>query len=329
MIAVRLLVDGAVVREAVFRDDSALLGRGPESDFAIVDPSVSRRHARVGRDESGAVWIEDAGSRNGLRIGGRRVERASLPAVGSLRCQLGAAEVELTLSSADATLELAVPPSIARGPLPALKALALWIAAVAAVPCGIMIAPGFWSPWEQNRLATLASAAVGVAMGLPILAFVLTGLLRIVRRKARVSDALRALALVSWGWVLLTALLRAASYGLSVQFHGLLTTLLAGSGTVFTVAYLASTARHGPSRRFFLAWVAAMVLLLAGATGAGRLVARQAGTPQVDYDLDMPVAGFCGPASDLDGYMDALRADYARAEQRAAEERRYSDAARR
>lgn len=328
MIAVRLLVDGAVVREAVFGSDAVVIGRGPESDFAIVDPSVSRQHARVRADESGAVWIEDAGSRNGLRIGAERVERAALPAGGSLRCRLGAAEVELAVSSTDATVEMMALAPSAHGPLRVLKALALWAAGITAWAGLMLIAPSFWSPWEQDRLTTLSWVTLGAAVGLPILAFVLIGLLRIVGRRARVSDALRAFTLVSWGWVLLTFLKEAASYGLSVRAHGVLHALLGQGGVVVTVAYLASVARPGPRRRFFVTWAVAIAVLLAGFAGAGRLAARQTGTPQLDYDVRAPMAGVTGPASPFDRYLDALRADFSVARERAEDERRRSEATR-
>ena len=328
MIAVRLLVDGAVVREAVFREASVVIGRGLESDFVIVDPSVSRQHARVRADPSGAVWIEDVGSRNGLRIGTERVERAALPAAGSLRCRLGATEVELVVPSTDATVEIMAPTPSAHGPLRALKALALWAAGITAWANLMLINPSFWSPWEQDRLTTLSWVALGVAVGLPVLAFVLIGLLRIVGRRARVSDALRALTLVSWGWVLLTLLVEAASYGLSVRAHGVLTALLGQGAVVVTVAYLASVARPGPRRRFFVTWVVAVAVLLAGFAGAGRLAARQAGTPRLDYDVRMPIAGVTGPASHFDRYLDALRADFNAAEGRAEDERRRSETTR-
>jgi hypothetical protein len=329
VITVRLLVDGAVVREAVFREGPVLLGRGPESDFVIPEPSVSRRHARVCQAEDGSVWIEDGGSRNGVRIGGAPVTRAPLPARGALRCQLGAAEVEIALPSAEATLELALPPPPPRGSLRVLVALAFWALAVAAPASGMLTSPGFWSPWDQNRPATLAGITMGVAVGVPILAFLLIGLLRIVRRRARLTQTLRALALVGWGWVLLTALTRASWYLLSVQAQDLLASALAVAGVAVSVAYLASTARRGPLLRFFLAWAAVVVLVTAGVAGAGQLAARQSGTPQVDYDMEVPIAGWSGPGSSLDAYLADVRADYDRAERRAADERRYSDAARR
>ena len=325
MIAVRLLADGAVVREAFFRAGSVVLGRGPESDFVIVDPSVSRRHALVRTDESGEVWIEDTDSRNGLRVGGELLPRARLDATGLLRCRLGAAELELALPSADATQEIAVP--AVRSPVPALKAAGLWAAGVAAGAAALLIEPSFWSPWEPDRLTSLFRLTLGVAVGLPILAFVLIGLLRIVGRKARVSDALRTLAIVSWGWAFLTLFLAAASYALSVEAHATLAALLQSGATVVTIASLASVARPGPRLRFFAAWAAAVAVVIAGFGAVGALATRQAGMPELDYDVAAPVLGRSGPAADLDGYLQAVGEDFATAEERAADERRRSEAA--
>jgi pSer/pThr/pTyr-binding forkhead associated (FHA) protein len=152
VIAVRLLMDGAVVREAVFRDLPISIGRGADCDFAVVDPSVSRRHARVVADPSGAVWIEDAGSVNGLRLGASRVDRAAVPSTGSLRFSLGSAQVEVARASQDATLELAPPRPAAPGWARASRAVAYWTAGIAAWAGITLLDSGFWSPWEQSRL---------------------------------------------------------------------------------------------------------------------------------------------------------------------------------
>ena len=48
------------------------LGRDPENEVHIDDTGVSRQHARV-LLHNGAVWVQDAGSRNGLFVNGQRV----------------------------------------------------------------------------------------------------------------------------------------------------------------------------------------------------------------------------------------------------------------
>ncbi len=56
----------------------ATIGRLPECDVRLDDPSVSRRHARL--EPSGSRWhIEDLDSTNGTRVNGEAVHRAELP----------------------------------------------------------------------------------------------------------------------------------------------------------------------------------------------------------------------------------------------------------
>jgi len=322
VITIRLLAEGAAVREAVFREGPVVIGRGPESDFLLGDASVSRRHACVRTDDAGQVWIEDAGSRNGVRTGAGRVERASVPAGGTLRFWLGAAELELALASADATLELAAPPAQGAAPL---QAAVFWGAGIAAVASLMLIPASFWSPWQQDRQTRFSWLVLGAAVALPVLAFVLVGLLRIAGRRARVRDALRGLALVSWGWVLLVLVDTSASYLLGVSAHGLLSLFLWNAGLAVSFAALASVARRaGRTRRFFAAWAAVVAVLLAGFHAAGRLAARQAGTPRLDFEMNVPIGGMTGPANDLDRYLEGVRADFGAAERRAAEDRRSS-----
>jgi hypothetical protein len=188
----------------------------------------------------------------------------------------------------------------------------------------MLISPSFWSPWQPDRLSGFSWVILTVSVALPVLAFLLIGLLRIAGRRARVSQALRALALVSWGWVLLVLLDRASSYGLSVPAHGALAALLRSGGVAVTIGYLASVARRGTGRRFFAAWAVAVAVVLAGFHAAGRLAARQTGMPQVDYEVNVPIAGVTGPASDLERYLEGMRTDFGRAERQAAEDRRRS-----
>ena len=55
------------------------IGSASENDVVLDDAAVSRRHAMVRLDEtSGEIWITDLGSRNGLLLDGRRVERHHL-----------------------------------------------------------------------------------------------------------------------------------------------------------------------------------------------------------------------------------------------------------
>ena len=58
-----------VVTEAGLR-----IGRAPESEVVLRDAEISREHARVFLHNS-AVWVQDAGSRNGVFVNDRRVAR--------------------------------------------------------------------------------------------------------------------------------------------------------------------------------------------------------------------------------------------------------------
>jgi len=66
------------------------IGRMPECDICVADGSISRRHARLVVGES--MTIEDVGSTNGTRVGGRRLERGERAhvAIGSV-FELGSA----------------------------------------------------------------------------------------------------------------------------------------------------------------------------------------------------------------------------------------------
>jgi two-component system cell cycle response regulator len=55
-----------------------ILGRDPSCAVMVDDPSVSRRHARITRDERAHHFVEDLGSTNGTFVSGRRVRRAAL-----------------------------------------------------------------------------------------------------------------------------------------------------------------------------------------------------------------------------------------------------------
>lgn len=55
-------------------EDGLLLGREDTCDVIIPDTSVSREHARL-LLHNGTVWVQDAGSRNGVYVNEKRVVR--------------------------------------------------------------------------------------------------------------------------------------------------------------------------------------------------------------------------------------------------------------
>jgi pSer/pThr/pTyr-binding forkhead associated (FHA) protein len=56
------------------KDGVTLLGRHPDSDIALDDITVSRRHAEIERTATGYV-VRDVGSLNGTYVNGERIER--------------------------------------------------------------------------------------------------------------------------------------------------------------------------------------------------------------------------------------------------------------
>jgi pSer/pThr/pTyr-binding forkhead associated (FHA) protein len=74
------------------------IGRGEDCDITLPDTNVSRHHAEVLLHNS-AVWVKDAGSRNGVFVNDKRVVRPK---------QMGPGD-RLTLGEHVFTLELAHP----------------------------------------------------------------------------------------------------------------------------------------------------------------------------------------------------------------------------
>ncbi len=84
-------VDG-VDRSFALGNEPVTIGRAPECTIRSEDPRVSRMHARFYIDQ-GVLWVEDAGSSNGIYVGPNKVQRAPVPTgeiilVGSLMMRL-------------------------------------------------------------------------------------------------------------------------------------------------------------------------------------------------------------------------------------------------
>jgi len=58
-------------------DATVRIGRGEECEINLHDPAVSKEHVRIGC-EDGRYFVEDAGSKYGTLVNGRKVERARL-----------------------------------------------------------------------------------------------------------------------------------------------------------------------------------------------------------------------------------------------------------
>jgi hypothetical protein len=79
-------------------DGRFLVGRSTECQLSLDDPLVSRFHAALTVDGD-EVLLEDLGSRNGVRLNGRRIERAEKLAHGD-RLTIGTQEIALLSAKA-------------------------------------------------------------------------------------------------------------------------------------------------------------------------------------------------------------------------------------
>jgi DNA-binding winged helix-turn-helix (wHTH) protein len=59
-------------RQIALSEGENILGRAPDAEIWIDAPGVSRHHARIRLEASGAA-VEDLGSKNGTYVGGRRI----------------------------------------------------------------------------------------------------------------------------------------------------------------------------------------------------------------------------------------------------------------
>jgi pSer/pThr/pTyr-binding forkhead associated (FHA) protein len=69
-----VVADGPERGRAIPLGTEQTLGRGPRADLRLRDPSASRLHVRLLRDGD-RFLAEDLGSKNGLRVNGRRCRR--------------------------------------------------------------------------------------------------------------------------------------------------------------------------------------------------------------------------------------------------------------
>ncbi len=106
-----LVVCGSVEHE--LRQGSLLIGRGTECEMALLDPLVSRIHARLQVDAEG-VRVEDLYSTNGVYLKGERILQARLLHVGD-RLFVGSQEISFIALRTDPVPAPSVPPSSGGG----------------------------------------------------------------------------------------------------------------------------------------------------------------------------------------------------------------------
>lgn len=100
------------------------IGRDPGNEMRLDEAGISRQHARV-LLHNGAIWVQDAGSRNGIFVNGERVPDHRQVKVGD-RLTVGSSVFQV-VAAADA------PPPPARRPAAARAGWKIWPFALAAV----------------------------------------------------------------------------------------------------------------------------------------------------------------------------------------------------
>jgi len=76
MATLKILAPDAAPQSQELTDD-LVVGRAAPADLIVADPKVSRRHCKIAHTPTG--WqLEDLGSSNGTRVGGRTVKSHTL-----------------------------------------------------------------------------------------------------------------------------------------------------------------------------------------------------------------------------------------------------------
>ena len=88
---------GAVLFVELGVQASLLLGRAPDNDIVLSDPTVSRHHANVAV-EQGQVWVCDLSSTNGTYLNGTRIHGEVMVMPGDELCLGPGVRIQLCLS---------------------------------------------------------------------------------------------------------------------------------------------------------------------------------------------------------------------------------------
>jgi pSer/pThr/pTyr-binding forkhead associated (FHA) protein len=97
--ATLIVVEGSMAGQVFLLEyEVHVIGRGEEADLVVLDPEISRMHARLKRHENHYI-IEDLRSANGCWINDARVEGRQLLLPGD-RLRLGQTELIIRYSTA-------------------------------------------------------------------------------------------------------------------------------------------------------------------------------------------------------------------------------------
>lgn len=178
---------------------------------------------------------------------------------------------------------------------------------VAGILAGSLVEASFWSPWNHSRWVGLVRAGIVSALALPLVAGGLFLVLKVIGRRVRMADTMRALGRLAWLVPALGIASLAGYYPLSPSQFALFEGVLVALVAAVSVAVLASVRREPRSLAFTSGWAGAVLLVIAGLATLASMSDRQRGEPSVDLGLQAPLAGYAGRAETLDDYLRAIR----------------------
>lgn len=314
ILAIRVLRDGFSVREQLFRTTPIRIGRSAECDLILTDPSVSRDHAHIEPHPDGGFVIVDGSGTNGLYSGPRRVDSERFS--GRLRARLGLVEIEMEEVTADETQPISLE-DLHR--LDQRRTPLTWAGYVLAALCALnlewTLAPGFWSPWNSQRLVGAVWQSGAALVAILIAASILLALLRAGARKVRMADVLRHFAVFMWLRPLAVAAGLLGYYLFSDGLAGWLRAWLPSIATIIFVAQAAVIRKPPPNRTLRWRWGGVALLIIAGVELTQSYAARKMGQAAVDYHVQPPAPGLgTGPMVDFATYASDVEAAGERSE---------------
>ena len=132
------------------------IGRDPANEIVVEDTGVSRQHARV-LLHNGAVWVQDAGSRNGVFVNDQRVPDHRQVKVGD-KLKVGATLFELRAAAPGAsTAPLGAPSVVAQVAPPPERPVG--------PPASTTPQAGGWKIWPFVVVAVLVIALIAAIVG--------------------------------------------------------------------------------------------------------------------------------------------------------------------
>lgn len=78
LLKIRLSLKGRPIKTYTFKQDVITVGRSPECDIVLDNPSVSREHCKMEMTPRGYYAVEDLGSANGVFLNDQPVKREFL-----------------------------------------------------------------------------------------------------------------------------------------------------------------------------------------------------------------------------------------------------------